>query len=1147
MVRRAFTGIVPRMQVVVVAIVMGGLFLPALLPPIAASHGAAPRDSAAVPSLPQSTVYSYTEGTPFAGTGDGIAFDPQDGSFYAPTRSNSVAVFNESTWSQTATVALPAGSGANVAIDPTHELGFVNAGPHVSGVTMFNTSTGLVVRTVPTNVPSSYGGGVAVDPARELLVYTNGSVVTFVDYASWHVMANLPIPNSERIAIDPTDGIVAVSSPSDHLAFVNESTPRWYANATVIFDPDPVVYDPTSSSFVVGDNNGNNLSVVNALGPSLVANYTLPSGTNVEAIAVVGAGSDEALLWSYASGSGGWMLQPFEVDTGTFLTPFATQGAGFPSGLSIDPRTLVALASDPLTGEYVPFLPTLTSMNRVTFYESGLPAGSYWCTALNSAEDCGTGQLTFYEGSGTYAFSVGSSGAYSPSPPSGNITIGSLPLQVNIVFSIQPKFPVTFLESGLPAGTTWTVAVNGDSSSSTSNSITWHLPNGSYPYVVQDVSGWHQTTLPYSGNVDVTGSSVTEPTLLFARVTYPVAFAESGLPSNTQWWVNLTGPISLNGTTSSLSLTLGNGTYTYSVASVDKDYQGKGGTVTVTAAPETESISFVLLTYAITFSEAGLPSGTTWNVTLGNVSHTSVSGPILFASPNGSYAYTVDPELGYNATPSSGLVNVSGHALSVPTIQFTSVPLTIYSYSFAPATVVLGGTTYINVTAAGGTPGYTYRYSGLPTPCLNSDVNKLVCDPNEAGTFAITVTVTDAAATSVSATANLTVQYPPLVITNASASPASVPLGQSVTLLVSESGGKTPYTFAYSALPPGCQTANATTLNCTPTWPGSYNITVWVNDTVGQSAQGHVLFTVTGTPPSPLVVSLHSNRTSVTSGMPFSLSISASGGTHPYAYVWQLNGTNDSLAPTTSIWNLSLPHPGNYSYRAWVSDILGQLAHTAWVNVTVTLPGSPGGGRPAPSNPWSANVLGIPLWAWLAVVLATALLLILVWFRRRSPGTGTRAAINTPASGGQGPRSKGDSEDSVPAPPARPPKEDWDEEEPGNSNTIVLNTPSGERIAYDANTGAVLAHGRPMGPQGTTATPQGDEQPGEVNPDVPPVDPAPLPPLGMRVTPEADTTPEFPPELAPPSERRGQKLVDRAPRTRVKRSRKPIRKSDASP
>lgn len=65
--------------------------------------------------------------------------------------------------------------------------------------------------------------------------------------------------------------------------------------------------------------------------------------------------------------------------------------------------------------------------------------------------------------------------------------------------------------------------------------------------------------------------------------------------------------------------------------------------------------------YQVTFAETGLPSGTSWSVTLGGITESSTTNTIVFFDPNGSYAFTVGAVMGYSTMHSSGAVIVSGH------------------------------------------------------------------------------------------------------------------------------------------------------------------------------------------------------------------------------------------------------------------------------------------------------------------------------------------------------------------------------------------------------------------------------------------------------------------------------------------------------
>ncbi|MGD0249546.1 MAG: thermopsin family protease, partial [Thermoplasmata archaeon] len=219
----------------------------------------------------------------------------------------------------------------------------------------------------------------------------------------------------------------------------------------------------------------------------------------------------------------------------------------------------------------VAFAPT-PSVHSVTFTESTLPSGTLWWVTLGGYTESSTGtSIAFSEPSGAYNYSVGVGPGYVPSPAAGSVTVSGTDVSVSIAFTaVTSVYSVTFTESGLPTGTSWSVTLNGAIESTTGTTIAFSELSGTYAYSITDVSGWHQTTLPYSGWITVSGASVTEPTLAFTSVTYSAVFSETGLPSGLAWQVTVNGVteyLTTDGGTDSLTFTgLANGTYSYSVA-----------------------------------------------------------------------------------------------------------------------------------------------------------------------------------------------------------------------------------------------------------------------------------------------------------------------------------------------------------------------------------------------------------------------------------------------------------------------------------------------------------------------------------------------------------------------------------------------------
>lgn len=68
--------------------------------------------------------------------------------------------------------------------------------------------------------------------------------------------------------------------------------------------------------------------------------------------------------------------------------------------------------------------------------------------------------------------------------------------------------------------------------------------------------------------------------------------------------------------------------------------------------------------YPVIFSEDGLGNRTSWSLTLDGATMTSPRPDIVFAKPNGTYSFTVGVPPGFNASPSSGTIIVTGQRTS---------------------------------------------------------------------------------------------------------------------------------------------------------------------------------------------------------------------------------------------------------------------------------------------------------------------------------------------------------------------------------------------------------------------------------------------------------------------------------------------------
>ncbi len=316
----------------------------------------------------------------------------------------------------------------------------------------------------------------------------------------------------------------------------------------------------------------------------------------------------------------------------------------------------------------------------VTFTEIGLPNGTLWGVTLGTALNSTTSsQVTFIEPNGTYRYVVSSVAGYLATPSTGTVTLNGASTSITIAFSVL-TYSITFNESGLSAGTTWSVMLAGITETSSTSSITFTEPNGTFSYSVGSVSGYSTTT--GAGSVTLDGVNATV-NITFTNTNGSVIFNESGLASGTTWTVTING--NALSSTSEIIFNLTYGTYSFSVGSIS-NYRANeyNGTVSISANSSSVQIVWTVITYPITVSLNGVANGTSWSVTLTgttfsgqmvNVTESSMRGNVTFQEPNGTYTYSIHLPSGYKSSPGSlsGTTTVAGQSTSSVSVNAQKV------------------------------------------------------------------------------------------------------------------------------------------------------------------------------------------------------------------------------------------------------------------------------------------------------------------------------------------------------------------------------------------------------------------------------------------------------------------------------------------
>ena len=574
-------------------------------------------------------------------------------------------------------------------------------------------------------------------------------------------------------------------SNTSTIAFALPNGSYWFSVFHVTENGTLFVPSPSSGGIGV---NGSNVSVAVAFAAvplySVVFTETgLPNGT-FWSVGLTGAGqlsdppSPEA-----AAGSPAWSEGIWNGTNGTsvgFALPdgnysFSVPNVSAAGGLYVPTPAAgnVTVNGSTVTVD-VAFAPV--PYFTVTFAETGLPTGTSWSVALvggpyvspgdapaaSPGPFCGqsqfnsttntTANFTVPDGNYTFFVEVAGNGSvvYVPNPASGNVSVNGSDVVVDVTFSPVALYTLTFAETGLPSGANWSVGLfnqsyGGSWNASTTSTVNFTVPNGSYDFAIGNVSNGSSTYVPSPscGNVTVNGSSVTVDVTFSAVLLSNVTFVESGLPNGTWWSVDLfnasAGPFWNGSTGTTVNFTVPNGTYNFSVGS-----GGNGtpvyvptpafGTVSVDGSSVTIDVTFSLLAvYPVTFVETGLPNGTVWFVHLVGATpgwywNGSTGTTVNFTVPNGTYAFTVwslgNGSVPYLPTPASGTVTVNGSAVTV-------------TIAFAPE--VLYTVTFVETGLPNGTDWYAAVALGEDCCAFNQSTNTSLSFALPNGTYAFSV------------------------------------------------------------------------------------------------------------------------------------------------------------------------------------------------------------------------------------------------------------------------------------------------------------------------------------------------------------------------------------------------------------------------
>jgi large repetitive protein len=473
-----------------------------------------------------------------------------------------------------------------------------------------------------------------------------------------------------------------------------------------------------------------------------------------------------------------------------------------------------------------------------------------------------TGTLNAYE----WMLQYTRGGAYQPPPPPPTPMSVWIDKKTDVTCKSWNNGTATAALTGgvYPYSYTW------NSSPVQTGSTATNLPPGTYTVTVKDAAGTTATA----------SATIYEPQALVLSVTPGTITNNGGTTNVTLSASGGTAPYTFTGPTTNVKA----GTYTYEV----KDSRGCAATKTITITEPAPTSSNLVLwinsttqvtcngasdgTATVSTSGGAAPLTYSWNT---NPVQTTATATKL---PAGTWVVTVKDALGVTGTATAYITQPDKLVLSVSPGSITTN----------------GGTTYVTVSASGGTAPYSFTG---PTSNVKAGTYTYTVKDSRGCTDTKTITISEPAPSNT--TSNLAAW-----ISNNTPPCFGMNNGSST---VTTFGGVAPITYSWNTNP--VQT-NATATNLAP---GTYTVTV-------KDATGKSLTATAYIADLPKLVLNVSAGTISTYGGSTSVTISATGGSAPYSFT----------GPTTDV------KAGTYTYT--VKDAYGC---TDSKTITITEPAPP--------------------------------------------------------------------------------------------------------------------------------------------------------------------------------------------------------------
>ncbi|MEE1055751.1 MAG: starch-binding protein [Acutalibacteraceae bacterium] len=263
----------------------------------------------------------------------------------------------------------------------------------------------------------------------------------------------------------------------------------------------------------------------------------------------------------------------------------------------------------------------------------------------------------------------------------------------------------------------------------------------------------------------------------------------------------------------------------------------------------------------------------------------------------------------------------------------------------------------LNATTSGGSGEYTYTFKANSTTLYTGSNNTYTWTPDTAGTYTLSVSVSDTAGNSNSKSLTYEIKddtnatEPVLKGITIGSSGYGV-VNSETAVNVNASGGKVGTNLLFykvAVTDPSGNPVNtvyykqSNILNFTPTTTGDYKATVTVQNSYNKTVEKSYTIPVKsiGDITLPSITSFTTSASTVTAGSAVTLKTVVSGGTANYTYKYYVNGTvvsTKTSSSTTSSYSWTPSTAGTYTLKVTVTDANSNTVTKTISNYTVTEP-----------------------------------------------------------------------------------------------------------------------------------------------------------------------------------------------------------------